>query len=61
MSKVITVGELKAQLDGIPDDLPVYAWSLLNADPYPIIFVDTSISDRVDLNVNDSWKDGDDE
>jgi len=50
MSKVLTVGELKAQLDGVDDDMPVYAYSLFTEESYPIILVDPTISDRLELN-----------
>ena len=50
MSKVLTVGELKAQLDGVDDEMPVYAYSLFAEESYPIILVDPTISDRLELN-----------
>ena len=50
MSKVLTVGELKAQLEGIDDNMAVYAYSLFAEESYPIILVDPTISDRLELN-----------
>lgn len=57
MSKVLTVGELKAQLEGIDDGMAVYAYSLSADESYPIILVDPTISDRLELNFkDDEWQ-----
>jgi len=50
MSKVLTVGELKSQLEGVDDDMAVYAYSLSADESYPVVLVDPTISDRLELN-----------
>ena len=47
---VLTVGELKSQLDGIDDDMPVYAFDLSQEESHPVQLVDPTISDRVEIN-----------
>ena len=58
MNNCITVGELLEKLEGVPSELPVMVFSLTDCEPYPVGFVDLSISDRVDLNFAD-WAGGD--
>ena len=53
MSEVMTVGELRAELEVISvdnDDLPVYVYDTNTCESFPLSIVDPTISDRVDLN-----------
>lgn len=47
----VSVQELMKALESvIDDDLPVYVYDLSTDEAYPLILVDPTISDRVDLN-----------
>ena len=46
----MTVKQLKAELEALPDELPVFVWDETDEDPHPVLCVDPTISDRVDLN-----------
>ena len=46
----MTVKELIEQLQPLPKDLPVYVCDTVWNEPYPIDLVDTTISDRIDIN-----------
>ena len=54
MSRVLTVGELKLQLEGVDDDMAVYAYSLSADESYPVVLVDPTISDRLELNFEEN-------
>ena len=56
MSKSIKVSELRAKLDALPDDLPVFLFDLDSDEAYPIQLVDPMICDRVDLNFSSQEK-----
>ncbi len=47
----VSVQELMKALESVmDDDLPVYVYDLSTDEAYPLILVDPTISDRVDLN-----------
>ena len=51
MQAPITVRELMQTLASIiDDDMPVYVYDLSTDESYPLIMVDPTISDRIDLN-----------
>lgn len=51
MQAPITVQELiEAMASVVDDDLPVYVYDLTTEESYPLIMVDPTISDRIDLN-----------
>ena len=50
MSELLKVADLKAELESLPDDLPVFMFDLHTDEAYPLQRVDPTISDRVDLN-----------
>jgi len=49
---MMTVKELKEQLEEMPEDLPVYVYDTSCGDAYPIDIVDTLLSVRVDINID---------
>ena len=49
---MLTVKQLKEKLEGIPDDMPVFVYDIAYADQYRIEGIDTTISDRVDINID---------
>lgn len=50
MTELIKVADLKAELESLPDDLPVFMFDLHTDEAYPLVQVDPTISDRIDLN-----------
>lgn len=50
MSELIKVSDLKAELEGLPDDLPVFVFDEHTDEAFPLQIIDPTISDRVDLN-----------
>jgi len=51
MQAPITVQELiEAMASVVDDDMPVYVYDLTTEESYPLIMVDPTISDRIDLN-----------
>ena len=53
MSKLMTVADLRAELGRLSsdnDDLPVFMYDLSTSESFPIVRVDPTISDRIDLN-----------
>ena len=56
MTDLIKVSDLKAQLESLPDDLPVFMFDLHSDEAYPLQQVDPTISDRVDLNFTSEKK-----
>ena len=54
MQAPITVQELMEAMASVVDDegiyLPVYVYDLTTEESYPLIMVDPTISDRIDLN-----------
>jgi hypothetical protein len=48
--RILTVKNLREELDSLPDDLPVYAYDLSLEESFPIELVDPTISDRIELN-----------
>ena len=51
MQAPVTVKELMQTLASIiDDDMPVYVYDLSTDESYPLILVDPTISDRIDLN-----------
>ena len=51
MQAPITVQELMETLASVvDDDMPVYVYDLTTEESYPLIMVDPTISDRIDLN-----------
>ena len=54
MQAPITVQELMETMASVVDDegiyLPVYVYDLTTEESYPLIMVDPTISDRIDLN-----------
>jgi len=51
MQAPITVQELIASMTFVvDDDMPVYVYDLSTDEAYPLILVDPTISDRIDLN-----------
>jgi hypothetical protein len=55
---MLTVKQLKEQLEGIPDDTPVFVYDIAYADLYRVEGVDTTISDRVDINIDINQDEG---
>jgi len=49
---MLTVKQLKEQLEEMPEDLPVYVYDTSCGDAYPIDIVDTLLSVRVDINID---------
>lgn len=49
---MLTVKELMEQLEEMPEDLPVFIYDIAYADLYRIEGVDTTISDRIDINID---------
>lgn len=49
---MLTVKQLKEQLNGMPDDMPVYVYDLAYADLYRIEVVDTDLGNRLDINID---------
>jgi hypothetical protein len=56
MTELLKVKDLRAQLDDLPDDLPVFLFDLHTDEAYPLQQVDPTISDRVDLNFSSAGK-----
>ena len=50
----MTVKELIAELEALPDDLPVHVYDLADGEHFPIERVDPTISDRIELNFDSS-------
>lgn len=51
MQAPLTVQELmEAMASVVDDDMPVYVYDLTTEESYPLIMVDPTISDRIDLN-----------
>jgi len=51
MQAPVTVQELmEAMASVVDDDMPVYVYDLTTEESYPLIMVDPTISDRIDLN-----------
>lgn len=51
MQAPITVQALmEAMASVVDDDMPVYVYDLTTEESYPLIMVDPTISDRIDLN-----------
>jgi hypothetical protein len=50
MNELLKVADLKAELESLPDDLPVFMFDLHTDEAYPLQRVDPTISDRIDLN-----------
>ena len=51
MQAPITVQELMETMASVvDDDMPVYVYDLTTEESYPLIMVDPTISDRIDLN-----------
>tara|TARA_E500000318_G_scaffold54618_1_gene50875 strand:- start:624 stop:905 length:282 start_codon:yes stop_codon:yes gene_type:complete len=51
MQTPVSVQELiEAMASVVDDDLPVYVYDLTTEESYPLIMVDPTISDRIDLN-----------
>ena len=48
--QLMTVGQLREELNELPEDLPVLAYDLSGNESFPIERVDPTISDRIDLN-----------
>ena len=46
----MTVKELIAELETLPDDLPVHVHDLADGEHFPIERVDPTISDRIEIN-----------
>lgn len=60
MTKAMTVRELRDQLIGMAVDdwdLPVYVYDLNTCETFPLMRVDPTISDRVDLNFSSGEND----
>ena len=51
MQAPLTVQELmEAMASVVDDDMPLYVYDLTTEESYPLIMVDPTISDRIDLN-----------
>ena len=51
----MTVKQLIAQLEDMPEDLEVFVYDLATTDSHSIEQVDTDLGDRIDLNI-DTYK-----
>lgn len=50
----LTVRQLIEQLQNAEDlDMPVYVYSQVDSDLFPVTLVDTDLTDRVDVNIGD--------
>ena len=55
---MFTIKQLKEQIKDIPDDMPVFVYDIAYSDLYRIEGVDTTISDRIDINIDINQDEG---